>query len=68
MCVGLHFYFVKENSENKKKYSAKHIVVMLAFLIDNICFAFDGYVFQRTVGISMGANCAPLGRLVFVLV
>jgi len=33
---------------------------MLAFLIDNIFVMFGGRVFQQTVGISMGTNCAPL--------
>jgi hypothetical protein len=30
---------------------------MLDFLIDNI---FGGRVFQQTIGIQMGTNCAPL--------
>ena len=29
-------------------------------MIDNACVIFGGRVFQQTVGISMGANCAPL--------
>ena len=33
---------------------------MLAFLSDNIIFLFGGRVFQRTIGIPMGTNCAPL--------
>ena len=33
---------------------------MLEFLIDNIFVFFGGRVFQQTVGISMGTNCAPL--------
>ena len=33
---------------------------MLEFLIDNIFFIFGGRVFQQTVGIPMGTNCAPL--------
>ena len=33
---------------------------MLEFLIDNIFVFFDGRVFQQTVGIPMGTNCAPL--------
>ena len=33
---------------------------MLEFLIDNIFVIFCGRVFQQTVGISMGINCAPL--------
>ena len=32
---------------------------MLEFLIDNIFVIFGGCVFQQTVGISMGTNCAP---------
>ena len=33
---------------------------MLEFLIDNIFVMFGGRVFQQTVGIPMGTNCAPL--------
>jgi hypothetical protein len=33
---------------------------MLEFLIDNIFVIFGGHVFQQTVGIPMGTNCAPL--------
>jgi hypothetical protein len=33
---------------------------MLEFLIDNIFVIFGGRVFQQTVGISMGTNCALL--------
>ena len=32
---------------------------MLEFLIDNIFVFFGGRVFQQTVGIPMGTNCAP---------
>ena len=33
---------------------------MLEFLIDNIFVEFGGLIFQQTVGIPMGTNCAPL--------
>jgi hypothetical protein len=33
---------------------------MLEFLIDNIFVIFGERVFQQTVGIPMGTNCAPL--------
>ena len=33
---------------------------MLEFLIDSIFAMFGGRVFQQTVGIPMGTNCAPL--------
>jgi len=33
---------------------------MLVFLIDNISVIFGGRVFQLTVDIPMGTNCAPL--------
>jgi len=36
------------------------IVQMLEFLIGNIFVMFGLYVFQKTVGISRGANCTPL--------
>ena len=33
---------------------------MMEFLIDNIFVQFGGRVFQQTIGIQMGTNCAPL--------
>jgi hypothetical protein len=33
---------------------------MLEFLIDKIFAMFGGHVFQQTVAIPMGTNCAPL--------
>jgi hypothetical protein len=32
----------------------------MEFLKDNICVVFGGQVFQQSVGIPMGTNCAPL--------
>ena len=32
---------------------------MLEYLIDNIFVEFDGRIFQQTIGIPMGTNCAP---------
>ena len=36
------------------------IIQMLDSLIDNIFVECGGYIFQQTVGIPMGTNCAPL--------
>ena len=53
-------YFVREHTACANKYSEGDIVKMLDFLIDNIFVEFGGRVFQQTVGIPMGTNCAPL--------
>ena len=53
-------YFVRNHTDSTKKYSEVDIVRMLEFLIDNIFVEFGGRVFQQTVGIPMGTNCAPL--------
>ena len=53
-------YFVKEHSDSKNKYTEDDIINILEFLVDNIFVVFVGKVFQQTVGISMGTNCAPL--------
>ena len=53
-------YFVKLHTDSKQKYSEVDIVRMLDFLIDNIFVEFGGLVFQQTIGIPMGTNCAPL--------
>jgi hypothetical protein len=39
---------------------------MLEFLIDNTFVIFGGRVFQQTVGIPMGTNCAPLPADLFL--
>ena len=41
------------------------ITEMLNFLIDNISVECGGYIFQQTVGIPMGTNCAPLLAICF---
>ena len=53
-------YFVKNHTDSTDKYTEVDIVKMLNFLIDNIFVEFGGQVFQQTVGIPMGTNCAPL--------
>ena len=53
-------YFVKHHTDSHKKYTEKDVVAMLEFLIDNIFVEFGGQVFQQTIGIPMGTNCAPL--------
>jgi hypothetical protein len=45
------------------KYSEVDIKEMLGFLIVNIFVVFGNQIFQQTVGISMGTNCAPLADL-----
>ena len=59
-------YFVKEHSDSKNKYSEDDIIKMLEFLVDNIFVVFAGKVFQQTVGILMGTNCAPLLADIFL--
>ena len=54
------FYFVKHHSDSTKKLSETDIFNILELLIDSILAMFGGRVFQQTVGIPMGANCAPL--------
>ena len=53
-------YFVKEHTDSDKKYTETDIIGMLEFLIDNIFVEFGGQIFQQTIGIPMGTNCAPL--------
>ena len=53
-------YFVREDSKSRDKYTEDDIIKMLNFLIDNVFVQFGGRLFQQTVGIPMGTNCAPL--------
>ena len=51
--------FVKDESDSPNKYSDNDIP-MVEFLIENIYVEYGGRVYQQTVGIPMGTNCAPL--------
>jgi len=51
---------VKEHTNCKTKYTEDEIVDIINFLIDNIFIEYGGRIFQQTVGIPMGTNCAPL--------
>jgi len=42
------------------QYTEDDIVNMINFLIDYIFIEFGSRIFQQTVGIPMGTNCAPL--------
>jgi hypothetical protein len=53
-------YFVIHDSDFMHKYSEVDIKEMLGFLIDNIFVVFGNQIFEQTVGIPMGTNCAPL--------
>ena len=61
LVIGYKFsYFVREHTDSNNKFTEDDIVNMINFLIDNIFVVFGGQVFQQTVGIPMGTNCAPL--------
>ena len=51
-------YFVKEHSDSKNKYSEEDIIKTLELLVDKIFVVFAGKVYQQTVGIPTGTNCA----------
>ena len=53
-------YFVRDHSDAPQKYSDTGVIKMLEYLIDNIFVEFGGRIFQQTIGIPMGTNCAPL--------
>ena len=53
------YLVLKKHSDSSKTFSETDIIYMLEFLIDNIFVIFGGCVFQQTVGIPTGTNCAP---------
>jgi hypothetical protein len=55
------------DSDSTHKYSEVEKKNMLEFLIDNIYVVVGGQVFQQSVGIPMGTNCAPLLADLFFL-
>ena len=58
--VETNLTFVKSHSKSDQKYKQDEIIQMFDFLIDNIFFLFGGRMFQQTIDIPMGTNCAPL--------
>jgi hypothetical protein len=54
------YIFVRHYSDSPHKYSEVDIKGILGFLVDNIYVVFGDQVFQQSVGIPMGTNCAPL--------
>jgi hypothetical protein len=56
----------KKQSGSTKRFSEADIINMLECLIDNIFVMFDGRVFQQTIGIPMGTNCALLLADLFI--
>jgi hypothetical protein len=59
-------YFVRHHSDSPHKYSDANIKGMHGFLVDNIYVVIGDQVFQQSVDISMGTNCAPLLADVFL--
>jgi hypothetical protein len=55
-----YIYVVKHHSDSPYKYSEADIKDMLSFLVDNFYVVIGDQVFQQSVGIPMGTNCAPL--------
>ena len=55
-CIGFIFF----HSNAPQKYSDADVIKMLEYLIHNIFVQFGGRIFQQTIGVSMGTNCAPL--------
>ena len=53
-------YFVRDHSDAPQKYSDADVIKMLEYLIDNIFVEIGGRIFQQTIGIPMGTDCAPL--------
>jgi hypothetical protein len=53
-----YFVKIKNNTDSSKEFSEIDISNMLEFLIENIFATLGGRVFQQTVGIHMGTNCA----------
>ena len=57
---------------SKKKYdsyrcwSCSELCEAFTFLMENIYVQFDGIVYQQSVGIPMGTNCAPLIADIFL--
>ena len=51
---------MRDHSDASQKYSDADVIKVLEYLIDNIFVEFGGRIFQQTIGIPMGTNCALL--------
>ena len=65
--LSLATYFVRDHSDAPHKFSDADFIKMLEYLTDNIFVEFGGWIFQQTIGIPKGINCASL-LAVFILV
>ena len=65
--LSLATYFVRDHSDAPHKFSDADVIKMLEYLIDNIFVEFGGWIFQQTIRILKGINCASL-LAVFILV
>ena len=59
-------YSVWDHSDAPQKYSDADVIKMLEYLIDNIFVEFGRRIFQQTIGIPMGTNCASLLAYLFL--
>jgi hypothetical protein len=55
---GKDICFARYHSDSSYEHSEADIEGMLGFLVDNIYVGFGDLVFQQSVGILMGTNCA----------
>ena len=53
-------YLIKDDTDAKNKFTESDIIDMINVLIDNIFVEFGGQIFQQTIRIPMGSNCASL--------
>jgi hypothetical protein len=53
-------YFVRHRSGGPCGCSEADIGGVLGFLVDSVCVVFGDRVFRRSVGVPVGADCAPL--------
>ena len=60
--VFVHFetYFIQHRTDSSQTYTEIEIKRLVRFLIDNIYVIFGNFIFQQTVGFSMGRNLTPL--------
>ena len=61
-----HILWRKTLTDTKNKYCEENIIKMLEFLVDNIFVTFAESVFQQTVGMPTGSNCASLLAVIFL--
>ena len=59
-------YYSKIKSSTNISFSCNEVIELINLIIDNCYIVFHGKIYQQTIGIPMGTNCAPFFANIFL--